>query len=370
MANCGKEILTAREGTNQLQRFIDALDPDALKLNDFSLKDWMQFARQFAEHVNYFSTLDFEIPAADWSDFFISETELDEFLKSVEAGKKITPHLALFVCFVQLLGFSKQRFNKLTKRHLDFYYKNILQIEKLPATPDKVHVLFELAKASLEEKIGIETMLDGGKDALGKKRIYKTTEELVANKSMVSSLMSVYNDHDNKKLKAAKVANSFDGQGAGFPDDINWWPFGYYGDKNYPELPNAKTGFALSGEIFELQEGERNILITVEFYSNLKSFTIDSLHENIVVFCSGEKEWLGPFQIEPIILDENGLAIFSSGLTSGNKKLQLAFRYREKKNQLRLIIQKFMLKIFQQNSRFAVYSLKLKIPMVLICTAI
>ncbi len=54
MADCGKDILLAREGTNQLQRFIDALAPDSVKLNDFSLKEWMQFARRFAEHVNYF----------------------------------------------------------------------------------------------------------------------------------------------------------------------------------------------------------------------------------------------------------------------------------------------------------------------------
>ena len=30
------------------------------KLNDFSLKEWMQFAYRFAGHVNYFNNLNFE----------------------------------------------------------------------------------------------------------------------------------------------------------------------------------------------------------------------------------------------------------------------------------------------------------------------
>ncbi len=327
MADCGKNILLTREGTNQAQRFIEALAPESINLNDFTLKERMQFANGFAKHVNYFGLLDDKNPSDDWSSFYIDDAKLGDFLKSVEAGGKVTPHLALFVSFVQLLEFSKDRFNKLTKRHLDFYYHNILQIEKLPATPDKVHLIFELAKNSLEEKIADQTQLDGGKDASGIKRIYKTSGELIANKSVVSNLMSVYNDHKNHKLKVASVANSYDGIGGDFPDDdVKWCPFGYYGDSNYPELPDAKVGFALASEILELQEGMRNVLITAEFNTALKSFSASKLQENIAVYCTGEKGWLGPFEVVPSILDDEDNSIYSSGLSSGNKKLQLAFQ--------------------------------------------
>src|SRR6056297_2435557 len=97
MANCGKEILLAREGTEQQQRFIEALEPGFFRLNDFELKDWMKFAFRFAEHVNYFSTANEDAPSGNWQDFFKSDSELEEFLKNVEEGKTITPHLALFV---------------------------------------------------------------------------------------------------------------------------------------------------------------------------------------------------------------------------------------------------------------------------------
>lgn len=335
MVKCGKEILLAREGTEQMQRFLDALNPGSVKLNDFGLEEWMQFAFQFAEHVNYFDVNNSETAVGDWTDFFKSKDEIESFANSVKTGKNITPHLALFVSFIKLLEFTQKRFNNLTKRHLDFYYNEILQIEKLPATPDKVHVIFELAKMSLSEKIGKNTGLDGGKDSNGKKLIYKTAEELIANKIKVAKIKNVYNDLDNNKLKAAEVANSFDGIGGDFPDDdIKWWPFGYFNKTNpgdeiseYPVLKDAKIGFALASGIFELKEGLRNILLTIEFASNIESITPATLQSNIEVYFSGEKKWLGSFSVLPNVKDESDdKVVFSSGLNTDRNKLKIAFQ--------------------------------------------
>lgn len=356
MANCGKEILIAREGTEQQQRFIDALNPDSIKLNDFSLKEWMQFAFRFAKHVNYFDVSDFEDPKGDWQEFFKSENELDTFINDVElvkffeeetGSKNITPHLALFISFIKLLEFTKDRFNKLSKRHLDFYFSNILKIEKLAATPDNVHIIFELAKNSVDEKITKDTGLDGSKDAIGKKLIYKTSEELVANKIKVAQIKSVYNDLDFNKIKAADVANSYDGIGGDFPDDnIKWWPFGYFENvkskppstdddpkakekADFPELAKAKVGFALSSEVLELQVGLRSIKVTVDFNTNLESISENALYNNIEVYCSGEKKWLGPFSIQKDVKytkEDVDQVVFSSNLNEAKNKLSLAFQ--------------------------------------------
>ena len=69
------------------------------------------------------------------------------------------------------------------------------------------------------------------------------------------------------------------GKGADFPnDDVKWWPFAYYeippspgedDSHEYPGLSNARTGFALAGEIFELQEGERDVVISLDFKQSL-----------------------------------------------------------------------------------------------------
>ena len=298
MANCGKDILLKREGTEQQNRFIKALDPNSIYLNDFGLREWMKFAYQFANHVNFFDPSDSETSIGNWQDFFKSNTELETFLKSVENEHKITPHLTLFVSFVYLLEFTKKRFNGLSKRHLDFYYQKILQIEKLPATPDKVHVIFELAKNSVNEKIAINTELNGEKDLAGKKRIYKTTEEFIVNQAKVAQIKSVYNTHQFQKIKAANKTNSFNGNGGEFINNaVSWWPFAYYGDNYFPELQDAKIGFSLAAEIMELNEGNRSISISFELNTPLEKFEKQVAENAFSIYCSSEKEWISPVKI-------------------------------------------------------------------------
>lgn len=331
MSRSAKNILLNREGTDQTQRFIDALEPSSVKLIDLNLKEWMQFAYSFAKHVNYFDINSAEIPDDDWEEFFKNNEELESFLSDVQRGGNITPHLALFVSFVWLMEFPKKQFNSLTKRHLDFYYKDILKIEKLPASPDKVYVLFELAKKATQEKIFTKTELDGGKDNKGQKRIYETTQEIIANKASVAQLRSVYNDSENQKVKAAHTANSYDGEGADFPDDVQWWPFGYFEkekeetgkDKEYTELRDAKLGFAISSNVLKLQEGERNVQIEIKFQNGVVIDTSIPIIDNIEIWCTGEKEWLGPFSAESNLENKKNPK-YSTELT--NKSLKLAFK--------------------------------------------
>lgn len=338
MANCGKDILLPREGTEQQLRFNEALDPAWVKLNDFGLEEWMKFAWNFATHVNYFDVGNDKVPSGNWQDFFVSKDELNSFLQELEKGSEITPHLALFVSFIKLLETTQKHFNRLTKRHLDFYYKDILKLEKQPAIPNTVHVLFELAKNAVSEIVSKSTALDAGKDPGGKKLIYKTKEELVANQAKVAALKSVYNDHEFQKIKAADVANSYDGLGADFPDKtVKWWPFGYYettpeGDdpdlREYPELADAKLGFAVSGEILELQEGERYVQLSLQFDSELsKEYSHEDLSANLKILCTGEKGWIEDLQLVDAYANDNNDFSFISGSDSSDlSKLNILFQ--------------------------------------------
>ncbi|MFV0591124.1 MAG: baseplate J/gp47 family protein [Draconibacterium sp.] len=339
MTGCGKDILLMREGTEQKQRFSEMLDPSWVKLNNFGLSEWMKFAWNFAAHLQYYGVDNDKVTSGNWQDFFFSKEELEAFLKKVEEGQEITPHLALFVTFVKLLEVTQKHFNSLTQSHLDFYFNRVLKIEKQAAVGDQVHILFELAKNAVDEKIAAQTQLDAGKDAAGKKLIYQTKEELIANQTVVAQLKSVYNDHEFSKIKAAEVANSFDGLGDDFPNkEVKWWPFGYFepapkeGEpdlREYPELPDAKVGFAVSGEILELQEGERDVLIQLKFDSNLSGgISRDELEANLEIFCTGEKGWIGPLEIlEQSGGEEGDPVAFSSGVKSSDlKTLNILFR--------------------------------------------
>jgi hypothetical protein len=309
-----------REGKSQMQRFLAELDPGNLELHDFDLFDWLLFANNFAKRVNYFDKDDNTAPQGNWGNFFLGDDtnaiprresveyksmkkQVTDLMSQFEQDSNLTPHLTLFVCFLKLLDFSKKAFNNLTKRHLDFYYNEILQIEKNDAKSDKAYVIFELAKKAIQERIPSGTLLDGDKDAIGKKRVYKTGDELIANQAKVVEIKSFLNDVEKRELKMAPVANTADGMGDKLPEDSNyWWPFGYNSDETvsdksvYKALPKAKLGFSVASSLFDLKEGERTVTLKIDFNKNatqkLQNIPTEYIENNIKVLCSGEKEWL------------------------------------------------------------------------------
>jgi hypothetical protein len=345
MSNCNTilSVLTSN-GSDQKQRYLNALQPENIRLNDFELTDWVLFAHNFSEYVNYFETSNSQTPSGNWKPFFDffkwngekpsieNQLKLDRVKKEladlIEENKKgyaITPHLTLFLTFLMLLENSKKRYNNLTKRHLDFYYTQILHIDKLPATPDKVYLIFELAKNALQEKIETKTGFDGGKDALGKTRTYYSNNELIANKMIVSSLKNIYNDIDEKKITASPVANSYDGLGAAFPDKNNtqWWPFGYI-DKTgvLPKLPNPALGFAVASPILLLSEGKRSIQMSFTFQNNITAITSAIIKECLSLQLTTAKKWLEVAEISSSLPIKSGSTYTTS--VSG-KTMKIAF---------------------------------------------
>jgi hypothetical protein len=307
-----------REGESQMQRFLAELNPSNLELHDFDLFDLLLFANNFAKRVNYFDKDNNTTPQGNWGNFFLGagpiprresieykalKKEVTGLISQFEKDSNLTPHLTLFVCFIKLLDFSKKAFNNLTKRHLDFYYNEILQIEKQDGKSDKTYVIFELAKKALQERIPEGTLLDAKKDASGKKRVYKTNNELIANQAKVVEIKSFLNDVKKGELKMARAANTLDGLSEKLPETSNyWWPFGYNSEEvektNYKELENAKLGFSIASSLFNLKEGERKVTITIDFKAGSTS-KLDAIlaseiqiQNNIKVLCSGDKEWL------------------------------------------------------------------------------
>ncbi|WP_435261404.1 baseplate J/gp47 family protein [Tenacibaculum sp. nBUS_03] len=306
-----------RNGTGQEQRVIDALDPENFELHDFTVEDWILFACSFAGKLNYFSTDNHEVASGNWKVFFKELTtsevpfrgtreyvklkeNITSILNDYKKEAKLSPHLTLFVCFLKLLEFSKERFNKLTKRHLDFYYKEILQVDKKEAIPDQAHVIFELAKKITNQQVKKETLLDAKKDVLGNPLVYKTDEDLIVNKAKVTAIKTIYNNNSTslKKIKASCVANTKDGIAEPLSDDQPYWyPFGYPSSaKNVDELKDAEMGFCIASPILLLQEGRRVVTITIKFDTDFEkeSFKVDTLIENLKLYGSGKEKWVVP----------------------------------------------------------------------------
>jgi hypothetical protein len=212
---------------------------------------------------------------------------LDQFLKvyarviadaqaaleaSFTSWNRHDPHYALFLGFLRLFEYAKEEANTLTGRHLDFYYRDILQLKERAATSPKAHLIAELAKQAVTHHFKTGDGFLAGKDALGKEVLFTNNSDLVANQAKVNALKSVYR-HGNEavgtgigaamhsgRYYASPVSDSADGSGKkSETGDQSWHPFcnKLYrdGDLTGIEMPEAETGFALASHYLLLAEG-------------------------------------------------------------------------------------------------------------------
>ncbi len=323
---CDTSFLTGRAGTSQAARWASALNPESFELQDLDVVEWLQLARDFAVHIQYYPIDNPDKPKGNWENFF-PKGDLDtlkNFLAEAQLEQNLEPLLTLVVCFLKLMEFSRKRFNRLTSRHLEFYYAEILQIPRKKAQPDQVHLLFELAKNFTEAAVFKGSLVDAKKDPLNKPRLYATNADLIVNKGKVESLKSIYHEPALNVIKVAESTNTLDGVEKPLKENKSWWPFGYpetY-DKR-PPLANASLGLAISAPLLQLQEGNRNIAIRCTV-AELHDLDFSLLRNHAKIYLTGEKGWLGPFTLREnasdnlpgtVVLSSSNPAVFNLAFT-------------------------------------------------------
>jgi hypothetical protein len=217
--------------------------------------------------------------------------------ETLTAWPKHEPHMALFLSFLQLFEISQKKLNKFTSRHLDFYYKEILQFNLKPALPDKVHLFMELAKHVPTDSLLARTLFKAGKDEEGKNLDYSLEKETSFNKTQVASLKTLFLDHANDgRAYAAPQANSLDGKGEPFAESHQSWPsFGGPSlsvTEDLQSMENATLGIALSSPLFLLSEGLRVITLNFKVSENMPELPL--MKKQFSIKISGEKEWMMP----------------------------------------------------------------------------
>lgn len=240
------------------------------------------------------------------------------FIQTLGDFPKHSPHYSLFIAFIKLFAHEQDALNTYTKRHLDFYYKEVLELVNKAPEPDSAHLVFELQKPVSEHRLLKDTLFKGGKDIVtGKDISYALTDEVVFNKSVVSKLYSTQIIQVNNKdfLKASPVANSDDGQGAKLISaDKSWFTFG-----DRKKIKNAKTGFAIASNTLFLNEGARAITITAEFAAPVPAPSSYNLNCFTAQY-TGKKKWVDP--VNPVKVTISGpQLIFSLSLNADEPAL-------------------------------------------------
>lgn len=197
------------------------------------------------------------------------------------------PHYALYLAFLRLFRFAQEHINNFTQNHLDYYYKDVLQLTNRNAEPGFVHLLFELQKSAQQHLIAKNTPFKAGKDASGKEIFYAVTNDVVLQKATVQSLQSLYLDKNVAgTLYASPVANSDDGKGAKLTSaDKSWFAFG-----NPDKIATAEIGFAIASNVLFLNEGTR--VVTLTFNSATKTnISASRLLKMFTIRLTGKKDW-------------------------------------------------------------------------------
>ena len=197
-----------------------------------------------------------------------------------------SPHYALYLTFLKLFSFAQQHLNQYTKNHLDFYYKDVLQLSNNVAKADFVHLTFELQKNIDQHLLARGTAFKAGKDANNNDIYYSLTDDIVVQTASVQALKSVYLNKDNSPvtLYASPLANSQDGNdGKLLSSDGSWFPFG-----NPKNIAQADIGFAIASSVLYMNEGKRAVMLKF-ICDDLGAITNDDLTGIFTVQLTGKK---------------------------------------------------------------------------------
>lgn len=202
-----------------------------------------------------------------------------------ELQKKHPPHLALLFTFLNIFRQLQNDLNGYTRKHLDFFYREVLQIKPGDAVADKAHIIFEIQKQLDKYLLKKGLKVKDGKDSNKQEIIFSLDDDIVVNKTEVAELRTLFlNNHiipdankEGKNLSLlegvymAPDATKADGVEKDFTTDPrNFCTLGNKESKyRDPETkiirpyPNARLGFILASPVLYLKEGRRTVNITV-----------------------------------------------------------------------------------------------------------
>lgn len=278
--------MISRLGQSQDERMPKELAEDFFAVDDRDAATLLAQARALAKTMPFYGR-DPNMPSGDWGNFFPAGSETA--LASEDGGVK--PHLGLFGAFLELYRRPQAALNRFTTRHMDFQFSRVLRFLPKPAQADHAHVVVELKKGAAPIAITTAQNFSAGKDSTGIELIYRPVRDTVVGTGKVEALQSVFRDDEG--VYFAPVANSADGLGAALPpEQAKWRPFGG------ADLPPAHIGLALASPVLAMQEGIRQVKISLTL-GNLDGavHTAAALAEAFEAYVTGPKGWLGPFDL-------------------------------------------------------------------------
>ena len=305
------KVPAERDGTSRKKRLPDTLLPDYVAVDERSKNDLLEFVKAYASKLLYYDVDD--QPTGKWDEFFVGEPT-DQ------------PHYALLLSFLELFRLSQNNLNTFTKRHLDFFYSESLRFVKKCGTPDKVHVILELAKNVNTHLLKEGTLFNAGKNNTGATILYKLIDDVELNKALIADIKTLFlkKDETDFVIKefdeyATEIETNVEGV-LGFHinsvDEQHANSFSALGDA---DVPTTDIGFAIAAPIFFLREGERTISVNISGTGEVNNplencFSQLTFEKSFKIFFSAANGWME--------VDATSFKVVSSNL-GGNVEMEI-----------------------------------------------
>lgn len=197
-----------------------------------------------------------------------------------ELKQRNSPHLAILFAFLKMFMTLQRDLNTIKKSHLDYFYKQVLQLQPKQSSPDQVHVIVEIQKQLDNYLLKKGTLLKGGKDLNKEEILFSLNDELVINKTQVTDQRTLFLNNTRIQTNTsvlegvymapdATKANGIDKE---FKEDLlpsraalgaKWSKYNDPENKFTYAYPNARLGFVIASPVLLLNEGKRKITITL-----------------------------------------------------------------------------------------------------------
>ena len=192
-----------------------------------------------------------------------------ELLRDSLVTQSHAPAAGLLLAFAQLMSVIQRQVNQFTDRHIDFYYSDCLRFTPRPGRLESAHlVCTRNARFAREVSIGAGTMILAGKDAAGNDIEFRTDSDVVLSDARIEKVAMLLLERDRlispeRDFDYVTRVKATPPMAVGLSDPARTtrrWPlFGGAGGED------ARIGLAIATPLLLLQEGTREIRVTLRF---------------------------------------------------------------------------------------------------------
>jgi len=197
----------------------------------------------------------------------------DQLKEDIHTKSDHNPNIAIYVAFMELYKNLQDQINTLPRRHLDFYYQDVLKQSPLPGTPVSAYVYFQLLPTVASSRLDKNALISAGK-LFGSKTdiLFETTSPLKLYQAEIANIRTLYFNKSpfvkigtDQSIVSNIVLNPLVQNGQVLTSSAGTAVFGadpatIFNPQTDPEKI-GQMGFILGSPVLSLSEGSRQITL-------------------------------------------------------------------------------------------------------------